>query len=116
MSRVQIPSAGVFRIFSYMVFNFLFLPFEHQKSLYLRADLRHFHLFSQCNMVEARRIELLSENLSPRISTSVACYSGLLRFPLKSANKQAEIIGRLQYIKRATAFTQWRSPLIDALS
>lgn len=39
------------------------------------------------SMVEARRVELLSENQSARLSTSVAA---LLAFPLPPAGQQAE--------------------------
>ena len=52
--------------------------------------------------MEARGVEPLSENPSPRISTSVACYFGtvseLSQFPPNAANKHAAEVGRLSYI------------------
>lgn len=45
-------------------------------------------------MVEARRVELLSENRSTRLSTSVAVP---LRFPRSSAGQQAQDLGSFPY-------------------
>ena len=43
-------------------------------------------------MVEARRVELLSESYLPELSTSVA---GVLEFPPESAHRQALSFGSL---------------------
>ena len=62
-------------------------------------------------MVEARRIELLSETLFPQLSTSVVY---LLRFPVTAADKQAAMTGSPNTFLRcghtAGTFTADRCP------
>lgn len=60
-------------------------------------------------LVEARRVELLSENPSPQLSTSVAY---LLTFPLRTADKQAVRFSSLKYISKTETSYPIRSPLI----
>lgn len=98
---------GFSSIFFIWILHIQYLPFD--KALFFNnkpipypikntAYLRVFGANKRSNLlVEMRRIELLSEKLSPRTSTSVAYYFGKLPFPLMPANKQANIIGRLQY-------------------
>lgn len=61
--------------------------------------------------MEATRVELVSENLSTQLSTSVVY---LLIFPLLTADKQADNIGSSIYIQTVWNNTEERSPLIDA--
>ena len=63
-------------------------------------------------VVEVRRIELLSENRLPRLSTSVA---DVLTFPRKHAQRQACFFSSLYYMIGVKAAIQTRSLLIDAL-
>lgn len=64
---------------------------------------------SKVFLVEARRVELLSENPSPQLSTSVAY---LLTFPLRTADKQAVRFSSLKYISKTETSYPIRSPLI----
>ena len=64
---------------------------------------------STVGLVEARRVELLSENPSPQLSTSVAY---LLTFPLRTADKQAVRFSSLKYISKTETSYPIRSPLI----
>ena len=83
MSRVRIPSAGVFRLFSSMVFNFFFSPFGYQKSPQLRAFWR-FHLFCQCNMVTRTGIESPSAFVAKSFNSSqTTLFSRFSRFSAK---------------------------------
>ena len=63
-------------------------------------------------MVEARRIELLSESPFPQISTSVVY---LLKFPAQDAGKQASCEGSpntfLRCGQAAGTFTTYRCPV-----
>ena len=62
-----------------------------------------------------RRIELLSENLSLRISTSIVCYCGLARFPyVKQADTLLRLVGcntLTGHSRRLQAFTTQSTPL-----
>ena len=65
------------------------------------------------NLVEATRVELVSENLSVQLSTSVVY---LLKFLKLTADKQAVSISSSWYIHTVRNNTEERSPLIDALA
>ena len=62
-------------------------------------------------LVEMTRVELVSENHLPELSTSIA-YG--LTFPLRRAHKQAQRISSLSVMTGAKASSCSRSPLIDA--
>ena len=64
-------------------------------------------------MVEAARIELASENPSPRLSPSAVFR---LRFPSSSAGKRAIDYGSRYFMTEKAALFRSRAPLIDALT
>lgn len=63
-------------------------------------------------MVEMTRVELVSENHLPKLSTSVAVD---FTFPPRSAQRQALRLSSLLVMTGVKAFSGSRSPLIDAL-
>ena len=59
-------------------------------------------------MVEATRVELVSENHLPQLSPGAGC---LLRFPSSSADRQALDYGSYPVMTEAAASLRSRSPL-----
>ena len=59
-------------------------------------------------MVEATRVELVSENHLPQLSPGADC---LLRFPSSDADKQASDYGSCQVMTEAATSLCSRSPL-----
>lgn len=64
-------------------------------------------------MVEMTRVELVSEDHLPELSTSVACG---FTFPLRRAHRQAQRFSSLWFMTEVKTFPGSRSPLIDAFA